>query len=103
MQNMVAGVTKDTYFEICELMGNEPEESEIPVDLEDLPLEVQQAFDIYYMLRDEWDGMSGSYTGKSLVGISELLEINEIEIEDRRSILAFLKIIDSARSKELNK
>ena len=47
-------MTKDTYFEMCELLGNTPIASEIPVDFDDFPLEVQQSFTVYRMLRDDW-------------------------------------------------
>lgn len=103
MQNMTAGVDKNTYFEMCEMMGNEPVESEIPVEADDLPLELQLAFDIYYMLKDEWDTMGGSYLGKSLIGIKELLDISEVDTADQRYMIFLIKLIDSARSREVNK
>ena len=66
---MNLGMTKESYFEMCEMMGSEPVESEIPVEFDDFPLEVQQAFNAYRMLRDEWDTMNGNYLGKSLIGV----------------------------------
>jgi hypothetical protein len=76
---MSLAMTKDTYYEMCEMLGNEPVESEIPVEFEDFSFEVQQAFNAYRMLRDEWDTMSGTYLGKSLIGIKDILEATEVD------------------------
>ena len=95
-------MTKDVYFEMCEALGNEPIESEIPVDFEDFPLEVQQAFNAYNMLRDEWDTMSGSYLGKSLIGIKDILEATEIDISEHKLVIMLIRIIDNVRSEEIN-
>ncbi len=100
-QNMSLGVSKDTYFEICEAMGTEPVESEIPFELEDFPDEVQQAITVYYRLRDEWDTMNGLYLGKSYTGLGEILDIFEIDKCDRRHFLEWITILDNARSKAI--
>ena len=95
-------MTKDAYFEMCEALGNEPLESEIPVDFDDFPLEVQQAFNAYKMLRDEWDTMSGSYLGKSLIGVKDILEATEVDISEHKLIIMLIRIIDNVRSEEIN-
>jgi len=92
-------VTKETYFEICEQMGTEPVESEIPVDLDDFPVEIQQVLNIYFKLRDEWDSMSGTYMGKSYAGLIDILDIHSVENADREFVLDWLSIIDRVRSK----
>jgi hypothetical protein len=99
---MSVGMTKDAYFEMCEALGNEPLESEVPVDFEDFPLEVQQAFNAYKMLRDEWDTMSGSYLGKSLIGIKDILEATEIDVSEHKLVIMLIRIIDNVRSEEIN-
>jgi hypothetical protein len=99
---MGLSMTKEQYFEICEAMGNEPIESEIPVEFEDFPLEVQQAFNAYRMLRDEWDTMTGSYLGKSLIGVKDVLEATEIELSDQKLIIMLIRMIDAVRSDEIN-
>ena len=86
MQNSNIGMTKDQYFEMCEMLGSEPKESEIPIEFEDFPIEMQQAFSAYKMLRDEWDGFNGVYLGKSLIGIGEVLTATEIDPEDQEQI-----------------
>ena len=95
-------MTKDQYFEMCEALGNEPIESEIPVEFDDFPLEVQQAFNAYRMLRDEWDTMSGIYLGKSLIGIKDVLEATEIEPNEYKFIIMLIRVIDNVRSEEIN-
>jgi len=102
MQNSNLGMTKDQYFEMCDMLGSEPNESEIPVEFDDFPIEMQQAFSAYKMLRDEWDGFSGVYLGKSLIGITEVLHATEIDPEDHKFITMLVRTIDEVRSQEIN-
>lgn len=95
-------MTKDTYFEMCEMLGEEPVEENIPVEIDDFPYEVQQAMLVYRMLRDEWDGFSGTYFGKSLVGIKDVLNAVEVNEEDHKFIILLIRQIDSVRSDEIN-
>lgn len=101
MQNAIVGMTKDSYFELCEALGAEIIEEEIPVEMSDFPSSVQQAIAVYYKLKDDWDGMSGSYMGKSYLGLMDILEIMEIEKEDRPMVLDYISVLDSARSKAI--
>lgn len=91
-------MTKDSYFEMCEMMGSEPIDSEIPVDYNDFPTEVQQAFSIYSKLRDDWDGMSGTYMGKHFEGIRDLFIILGVPVEDHKTMLELIDMIDKHRS-----
>lgn len=84
-------------------MGEEPVEEQVPVEFDDFPLEVQQAFNAYRMLRDEWDTMNGNYLGKSLIGIKDVLEATEIEQEDSKFIIQLIRMIDAVRSEEVNR
>ena len=102
MQNMSVSMTRETYFEMCEALGNEPVEDDIPVEYEDLPIQVQQALIAYRMLRDEWDPMNGIYLGKSLIGLAEVLEATEIDLEDRKFTTMLVRIIDAVRIEEIN-
>ena len=95
-------MTKDQYFEMCEMLGNEPVESEVPVEFEDFTIEVQQAFNTYRMLRDEWDTMNGNYLGKTLIGIKDVLEATEIEPSEQKFIVMLIRMIDGVRSDEIN-
>jgi hypothetical protein len=87
---------------MCEVMGNQPVEEEIPVDFDEFPIEVQQAFGIYRMLRDEWDSINGLYLGKSLIGIKDILEAMEIEPSEQKFIIVLVRMIDEVRSNEIN-
>lgn len=102
MQNSNVGMTKDQYFEMCEALGTEPIDNEVPVELEDFPIEVQQAFAVYRMLRDEWDSMSGIYLGKTLIGITEVLHATDIDPQDNKFIISLVRLIDQVRAKEIN-
>lgn len=95
-------MTKESYFEMCEMLGEEPVEENIPIEFEDFPIEVQQAFSAYRMLRDEWDSINGVFLGKSLIGINDILEATEIDTEDRKFIIHLIRTIDSVRINEIN-
>lgn len=92
-------MTKDRYFELCEMMGSEPLDNEIPVEYDDLPLEVQEAIRIYHNLQDSWDYVGGNYIGKNLSGFMDILDIFEIDRQDRRSIYELVMHIDRVRAK----
>jgi hypothetical protein len=96
---MSAGVSKEAYFEMCEALGSEPLEEEIPVEMDDFPDEVQEAIGVYYKMRDEWDTMNGIYLGKSFAGFADVLNILEIPFEDRKYLLEWITVMDSSRSK----
>jgi hypothetical protein len=91
------------YLDMCAMMGTEPDDSEMPVELEDMPLEVQQAMLVYRMLRDEWEGFSGAYLGKSYIGLTEILQYTEIEHNEHKLIVMLIKTIDGIRSQQISK
>lgn len=94
-------MTKEAYFEMCEAMGSEPLEAEIPVEFEDLVVEAQQAMQVYNHLQDSWDYMNGNYIGKNLAGFKDILEIFEIPKEDYRVMYELILHIDSVRAKSI--
>lgn len=94
-------MTKDAYFEMCEALGSEPVESEIPVDYSDLNLDIQEALGIYSKLKDEWDYMNGNYLGKSYSGILDIFNILEVPVEDHKTVFELIGIIDTHRSKAI--
>lgn len=103
MQNSAVGMSQEQYFDMCEQLGTEPDEAEIPVEFEDFPQEVQLSLSIYRMLRDEWEYMGGTYLGKNLNGIFELFEVFEIAKIDRKFYLELIHLIDSVRIEEIRK
>lgn len=103
MQNSNVGMTKDTYFEMCSMLGEEPVDDNIPVEVDDFPLEVQHAFIVYRMMRDEWDSMTGDYLGKSFIGINDLMDAVDVDIADRKFTTVLVRLIDAIRSEEIKK
>jgi len=98
LRNSEIAMTREQYFEMCEMMGTEPDESQIPVEQDDFPDEVQQAFQIYYVLRDVWEGMSGTYMGKDYSTIFEFFRLYHIDPQDQLLTLGYIRQIDSVRS-----
>lgn len=94
-------MTKEAYFEMCEALGSEPLEEEIPVEYDDLLVDVQEALSMYHKLRDEWDGMNGVYIGKSYAGILDIFELQGVPVEDRKTLYDLIGIIDTHRSKAI--
>lgn len=102
MHNADVGMTKETYFDMCEALGSEPIESEIPVDMSDMPSLLQQAFQVYYMLRDIWDPMGGNYMGKDMSTIFQFLDLYQIEDAERLLVVSLVQTIDNTRAKMIS-
>lgn len=92
---------REQYFEMCEILGNEPLDSEIPIELDDMPLEVQEALRIYNTLQDNWDYMGGNYIGKNITGLRDILDIYEIAREDHKTTYELILLIDRIRAKQI--
>lgn len=92
-------MTKESYYELCEMLNSQPLESEIPVEYGDLPIDVQEALDIYYKLKDEWDTMNGMYLGKNYSGLSDIFDI--LGVEDKKTMFNLIGTIDKHRSEAI--
>ena len=90
----------DTYLEICDQKGIEPDPDEMPPDRGDYPYEVQVAFFIHDLLPDRWDGMSGSYMGKDYAALQVLLDT--YEVEERKQVCLFIKHIEARNMSSVN-
>ena len=84
---------------MCEMVGFEPLEEQIPVELADLPLEVQEAYRVYVLLNDNWDSFGGNYLGKNMSGLLDIMNI--LEIEDKVTILNIIQILDRNRMNQV--
>lgn len=93
-------MTKDQYFEMCEMMKSEPIESEIPVEFEDLNEDIQYTIGVYNMLQDNWDTMNGTYLGKNLAGLTDIFRI--MEVDDYRTCFYIIGILDKVRAEIIN-
>ena len=60
-----------------------------------------EGFQVWGSLTDQWDGMSGSYFGKQMSGIKDIMDI--LEIEEQAEVLKIVRIIDNKYAKEVNK
>ena len=98
LQNLQVGMTKDQYLVMCSELNTEPVDSEIPVEEEDFPLELQLVWLIYKALRDDWDYMNGNYIGKNLNGIFDLFSVYQVDPKDYKFYLELLHLIDKVRS-----
>ena len=91
----------DTYLDICEQKGIEPDPAEMPPTMGDFPPEVQVAFLLHDLLPDRWDGMSGSYFGKDMAALGTLLDVHEVD--DKRNTIFWIKQIEAKNSEAINK
>jgi len=65
------------------------------------PYEIQEAFQVWNYLTDQWDGMSGTYFGKQMAGIKDVMEL--LEVSNKKEIFKLVKIIDNKYAKHVNK
>ena len=93
-------ITVDAYLQMCHQMGQDPDPDEMPPEVGDFPLEIQEAFLIHAILPDRWDGASGSYMGKDWSPLMDLLNI--YKVEDKRTVAFFLKHIESSNTININ-
>ena len=85
---------------MCEQLGQEPDPDEMPPELKDFRLEIQEAFLVHAMMPDKWDGASGSYMGKDWSPLMDLLTINEVA--DKKTTVFFLKHVESYSTMNIN-
>ena len=93
-------ISLDAYLDMCEQLGEEPDPEKMPLTVQDYPEEVQMAFFIHHLLPDRWEGMSGSYMGKDMSSLGTLLDI--WEVDDKKSVVYFLKHIEAEHAKQVN-
>jgi hypothetical protein len=96
-------MNKHQYFEMCEMMGTEPVEADIPVEISDFPDLVQQGFQIYSCLRDVWEGMSGTYMGKDMSTLFDFFRLYQIDEAEQMFVLNVLRQLDFCRSEVLSR
>ena len=96
-KNLDSGFTRDKYLELCEQMGNEPIEDEIPPDWEDFPDVVIYAINTFNMLGDRVFPEIG-YVGKDYTTLPEYLDL--YEIQDKEYFLQLLSWLDSRAIKQ---
>ena len=95
-----SNISIEAYLQMCHQLGQEPDPDEMPPEISDFPLEIQEAFVIHAMLPDRWDGASGSYMGKDWSPLNDLLNIQEVD--DKKTVCFFLKHVESASTININ-
>lgn len=94
-------MTKEAYLDMFEQLGSQPQEKEIPVMLEDMPIDVELAYNVYNLLPDKIDSFNGVYYGKELDKAPLMLEF--LEIQSKKDIFKIIIIIDSLEKEEINR
>lgn len=93
-------MSKDAYFEMCEMLKQEPIDEEVPLELADFPELVQQCFIVYGILPDQWDSMGGGFMGKDYSIVFSLFQVYDI-VDPAEVLLCldFLQHMDGVRQK----
>lgn len=94
-------MTKERYFEMCEALGSEPLEEQIPIEFEDLPNDVQYLLQLYNLLQDSWDYMGGNYIGKTMSEFWKFMQLDNIPVEDQKYYYEIIVHIDSIRAENI--
>jgi len=87
----------EQYFQMCEQMGWEPKEEEIPKDPSYLSYDVQCALLLFNSLPDNWEGMSGTWMGKDYSGLMDIMDI--YQIDNKKDVFTLLKVAEHEASK----
>ena len=82
----------DQYLLMCEQMGWEPKEEEIPVDPSTFSYECQQALVLLNALPDKWEGMNGVWLGKDYAGLDVIMNI--FSIDNRLEVFELLRVCE---------
>jgi len=82
-------MSPDQYIDMCEQMGWEVDENQLPKDPGEFSLECQQALMLLNILPDKWEGMSGTWMGKDYSGLEAIMNI--YEIQDRKTVFELLR------------
>ena len=86
----------EQYLQMCEQMGWEPKDEEIPKDPKDLSYNVQGALGLFNALPDIWEGMSGTWMGKDYSGLMDIMNI--YKLDNKKEIFTLLKIAEGEAS-----
>ena len=88
---------------MCELLGSQPIDSEMPTQRNDLTEETQMVFYLYDKLPAKWEGFSGQYLGKDLILLPILFKEFKTQKYIRRYAWEIIPIIDAYVSEDIAK
>lgn len=86
---------------MCEALGSEPVEDQIPIEFDDLPNDAQYILQVYNLLQDNWDYMGGNYIGKNMSEFWKFMELDSIPCEDKKYYYEIVLHIDSIRAEQI--
>lgn len=78
-------------------MGVEPKEEDTPKDPSTFSLEAQQALVMLNALPDVWEGMNGTWLGKSYSGLMDIMDL--YNIDEKREVFELLKVCEDELGK----
>jgi len=78
-------------------MGLPIDEKEIPLDINDLSYNCQQAVLLFNILPDKIEGMNGLWLGKEYAGLADIMNI--YEMDNRKDVLDLLQVCIREASK----
>ena len=78
-------------------MGLPIDEDEIPLDINDVSYNSQQAIFIFNILPDKIEGMNGVWLGKEYAGLADIMNI--YEIDSQKEVLNLLQVCIREASK----
>ena len=91
------GISTEQYFAICEQMGVEPKDEDIPKDPSTFSIEAQQALVLMNALPDIWEGMNGLWLGKNYNGLFDIMKL--YKIDNKREVFELLKVCEDELGK----
>ena len=96
-QNLDTGMTRERYLDLCEQMGNEPIEEEIPPDWDDFPEIVTLAANTFSQLGDRIQADIG-YIGKDYTNVNHYMDL--YGIDDKEFFFRILSWMDNRTIKK---
>ena len=87
----------DQYLEMCEQMGWEPKDEEMPKDPSYLSYNVQCALILFNALPDMYAGMTGTWIGKDYAGLLDIMSI--YQMDNQKNVFELLKIAENEYGK----
>ena len=87
----------DQYLEMCEQMGWEPKDEEMPKDPSYLSYHVQCALILLNALPDMYAGMTGTWIGKDYAGLLDIMSI--YQMDNQKNVFELLKIAETEYGK----
>lgn len=93
-KNQNSKMTRELYFEMCEQLGQEPEEEKIPPDWEDFPEIIVVALNTFNLLGDRVAAEVG-FIGKDYTNLPYFIDMYGVESEEQELFIETLMWLES--------